>query len=156
MSLTIRPMRGADVPAASKLVTDCYRFLAERQGFSAAQLKGLLDQRCSAAYVGKCLREFEHHVAEVDGEMVGLVGIEGHELAELWVSPKRHRQGIGAALFRKAEDVISAAGHPVLTVHTTGYGTPFYRAMGCRIVGQKPCDRGPLKGWPHTNMEKRR
>ena len=154
MSLSIRAMQLEDVPAVNLLVTDCYRFLAERQGFSAVQFRRLLEERCSENFVRKLFEEFPHYVAESGGRIVGAIGIEGSEVAELWVSPDYHRQGMGRALFRKAEDVIRQAGHAALTVRTTGYATHFYGAMGAHIVGRKPCDGGPLQGWVLTYLEK--
>ncbi len=124
MGLVIRRMKSEDVPAVSRLVTDCYSFLADRQGFSALQLRRLLEERCSESCVREFYDRFEHYIAACGERIVGVVGIEKNDVAELWVSPDRHRQGIGRALFGKAEELIREAGHTVLTVRTSPRATP--------------------------------
>jgi ribosomal protein S18 acetylase RimI-like enzyme len=143
-----------DVLAVSELASTCYSFLAEQEGFSDSQLKQLLDTRCSIQYVQQSSRQFDRYVLELDGRIVGLVAIEENDLAELWVLPERHREGIGTLLFQEGERLIAGRGHRTLTVRTTGYAVPFYKAMGAHVVGRKPCEWGPLKGWELTYLEK--
>jgi ribosomal protein S18 acetylase RimI-like enzyme len=153
-AVSLRPMARTDIPAASRLTARCYRFLAERQGFSPEQRRRLLMERCSEAWVRETFEAYPRFVAEAGGRVVGLVGIEGNDIAELWVDPARHRQGIGAILFRKAKQVIADAGHTTLTVRTTGYAIPFYEVMGAHVVARKSCPGGPMVGWPLTYLEK--
>lgn len=153
-AVNLRPMTREDVPAASRLMTACYEFLAERQGFSEEQLRRLLAERCSEAWTRETFEAYPQYVAHVGDSIVGVVGIEGSDVAELWVDPTRHRQGIGTMLFRKAEQLIADTGHTTLTVRTTGYAIPFYETMGARVVDRKPCPGGPMIGWPLTYLEK--
>lgn len=154
MNVTIRAMTHDDVPAASRLVTDCYAFLAAQQGFSSRQLQRLVAERCSEEWIRKDTAHGETYVAESGGEVLGLVGVDQNEIAQLWVAPCAHRSGVGATLFAKAEHVIRRQGSAVLTVHTTGYAIPFYQAMRARIVTTKRCACGPLAGWTLTYLEK--
>ena len=147
-------MNMEDVPVVAGLIAECYKFLAKQQKFTPLQLKRLLEECCSEEYVLKLYNEFPHYVAETKGGIVGIIGIEGNDIGELWVFPKYHHQGVGAELFKKAEQLIVEAGYSVLTVHTTGYAIPFYEAMGAHVVGKKLCSGGPLKGWPLTFLEK--
>ena len=151
---SIRPMTIEDIPAVSRLVTACYEFLTERQGFSPEHLRRLLAERCSEAWVRGTFPAYPRFIADANGRVVGLVGIEGNDIAELWVDLAWHRQGIGTMLFGKAQQTIADAGYATLTVRTTGYAVPFYEAMGGHIVGRKPCPSGPLVGWPLTYLEK--
>lgn len=153
-AVSLRPMTREDVPAASRLVSACYRFLAERQGFSAEQLRRLLAESCSEAWLEETFDAYPRFVAESGTCVVGLVGVEGNDVAELWVDPAWHGQGIGAMLFRKAERMMRDAGHTTLTVRTTGYAIPFYEAMSAQVVDRRPCPSGPLIGWPLTYLEK--
>jgi len=153
-NVNMRAMTSEDVPAVSRLVTACYEFLAERQGFSPEQLQRLLVERCSEAWIRETFHAYPRFVADSDGCVVGLVGVEDNDLAELWVDPACHRQGIGTMLFAKAEQMIADAGHATLTVRTTGYAVPFYEAMGAHVVAQRPCPGGPMVGWPLTYLEK--
>ena len=154
MDVQIRPMSPDDVVPVAALVADCNRFLALRKGFSARQVRRLLAERCSEAWVRDTTAAGGTYLAVSGGAVVGLVGIEGHDLAELWVAPRWHRRGVGARLFAKVEGILRERGHSRLTVRTTGYAIPFYEAMGARVVGEKACDRGPLEGWPLTYLEK--
>ena len=143
-----------DVAAVSKLVTDCYTFLAGRQGFSSRQLQRLIAERCSGDWIRQSTALGETYVAESGGAIVGLVGVEGNEIAELWVAPDLHRTGIGSQLFAEAECIMCRRGHTVLTVHTTGYAITFYQAVGAHVVRKQTCDCGPLEGWTLTYLEK--
>ena len=154
MKITIRHIKPADVPAVSDLVSSCYSFLAQHQGFSAAQLQRLISERCSPECIEQTCHEFERYIAESSDDVVGMVGLRENDVAELWVSPDFHHQRIGAQLFAKAEDLIRSRGHAVLTVRTTGFAVPFYQAMGCRILEKKACPFGPLEGWVMTHLEK--
>ena len=155
MNISIRRMSADDVPAVSRLMSSCYLFLAKEEGFSDCELEQLLDTRCSAQYVRESSRRFDRYVGELDERIVGVVAVQESDVAELWVLPERHREGLGTALFQKGEQLIADAGHRILTVRTTGYAAPFYEAMGAHVVGRKRCDRGPLKGRDLTYLEKR-
>lgn len=153
-TFTIRTMILDDVAAVARLVTDCYTFLSQQQGFSSRQLQRLVAERCSEEWVRQTTTLGETYLAESSGEIVGLVRIDGHEIEELWVSPCCHRSGIGSRLFSSAAQLMRQRGYAVLTVHTTGYAIPFYLAMGARIVAKKSCTCGPLEGWTLTYLEK--
>lgn len=154
MSISIRSMTLEDVPVVAVLTAECYKFLAEKQGFSSPQLKSLLKERCSEDYIRKLYNEFSHYVAEIKNGIVGVISIKGNGIAGLWILPKYHRQGVGKKLFEKAEQLVAQKGYNLLTVHTTGYAVPFYEVMGMHIVKKEPCEFGPLKGWPLTFLEK--
>jgi ribosomal protein S18 acetylase RimI-like enzyme len=47
------------------------------------------------------LKRSQKIVAEVDGYVVGFVGVDGDELAWLYVDPAHHSQGIGRRLLRQ-------------------------------------------------------
>ncbi|MBN1517047.1 GNAT family N-acetyltransferase [Candidatus Sumerlaeota bacterium] len=147
-------MDSQNAAAVSRLLAACYVFLAERQGFSDAQLRRLLNERAAENQIQKSSQEYERFVAVTGGEIAGFVGVEGNEVAELFVAPERQGQGVGRRLFHHAEWLISSRGHRTLTVHTTGYAIPFYLAMGMHIVAEMPCSYGPLEGWTLTYLEK--
>jgi hypothetical protein len=42
-----------------------------------------------------------------------------------------------------------------MRVCTTGYGRPFYEAMGMTFVGKREIDCGPMEGGKVTVLEKR-
>ncbi len=94
-------------------------------------------------------------VAEEDGQPVGMIAFSEDEIQNLWVRPAFHRRGIGSALFRAAEATIRNTGQPRMCVCTTGYGRPFYEAMGMTVVGKKKIDTGPMVGGETTVLERR-
>jgi GNAT superfamily N-acetyltransferase len=149
-------MTEPDAVAVSQIVVAGYVFLAEREGFSEQQVKRLLAERSSETVVReRWLREWDCYVAECGARVVGALAIERHEIAELWVLPDYHRQGTGAALFRKAEGVIAASGYRHLTLRCATLSSKlFYETMGTEIVDTRPCSSGPLSGWPLTYYRK--
>jgi len=82
--------------------------------------------------------------ATMDGQTVGFVTIRKHfdsaaEVYVMGVVPQAHRQGVGAALLRRAEDWLKGEGVKYLQVKTLSESRPnaeyartraFYRAMG--------------------------
>jgi len=153
--IRIRKMTRRDVTAVRRVVRDGYEFLAEEEGFSPKQRRRLLEERCSAEWIGEHFMRCHSFVAVSDEEeVVGVVAVDGAEIAELFVAPSHHRRGIGARLFRKAEQAIADSGHQCLEVSTTGYAVPFYEAMGATITGPDIVLDGPLIGWHCTCLEK--
>jgi GNAT superfamily N-acetyltransferase len=72
------------------------------------------------------------YVAEVEGEIVGVLrGREGR-LASLFVDKRYHRQRIGRRLVETFEADSRALGVSVIGVAATLYAVPFYLAMGYR------------------------
>lgn len=155
--LTIRAMIESDAVPVSQIVADGYRLLAEQEGFSEEQLGRLLAERSSEAAVREgWMAQWECYVAELADRVVGAIAIAGNDVAELWVARQRHRQGIGTALFRFAEQRVAAAGHRTLTLRCAARGAqPFYEAMGLEAADTRPCPFGPLEGWPLTHYRKR-
>ncbi|HEY3379677.1 MAG TPA: GNAT family N-acetyltransferase [Armatimonadota bacterium] len=146
MHIRIRSMTGADTHPVSGIVAADYRLLAVHDGFTAQQLQRLLTERCTADYLRDgWLTRWECYVAESDARIVGVVAIDGNEIAELWVAPERHHQGIGATLFRYAEGVLRDAGHRLLTLHcATRTARLFYLSMGCESRAR---DLAPAARW---------
>ena len=157
MDSTIRAMTEADANPVSAIVAADYRLLAVYDGFTPEQLHRLLAERCTADYLREgWLTRWDCYVAESSTRILGAVAIDGNEIAELWVAPECHRQGIGSALFRYAEQRMWEAGHRQLTLHcATMSAQPFYLAMGCDVVDVRPCSGGPLEGRPITCYRKK-
>jgi len=147
-------MAPEDILCVSEIVSECYCFLAKKQGFSDNQLQGLLSERGTKQCIAKWFDKYQTFVSEDDSKLLGVLGTEKNDIGELWVLPSHHGRKIGKTLFQKAEQEIAKAGYPKLTVRTTGYAVPFYKAMGAFVVDQRPCAFGPMKGWNMTYLEK--
>ena len=97
MCVQTRAMTEADAPPVSQIIGACYRKMAEREGFGQEQLARLLAEHSTEGIVREgWLRQWECHVAESGTRVVGALAIEGNDVAELWVSPKYQRKGIGS------------------------------------------------------------
>jgi GNAT superfamily N-acetyltransferase len=151
-NINVRPLLDADVPSVGGLLADCYGILAQKKRYSAIELEGLL-RLCTPDAVRSRLVSYIAYVAEVNGTVVGFLGLEDNDVAELFVSPSCQRQGIGTALFRFAEQQLRSRGYERLTVHTVS-APAFYAKVQATMVDERVCDRGPLIGWPLSYFEK--
>jgi uridine phosphorylase len=151
--MIIRKMTEQDDMAVSQIVSACYRIIAEPDGITLDQRDRLIAERCQPEHMAINRARYTCHVADSDGSVVGFIASSGSDIEELFVHPKHHRRGIATALFRKAE---ADGEHSVLTVGTTGYGIPFYKAMGMCITGKRLVTFGPLEGKELIQLEKRR
>jgi GNAT superfamily N-acetyltransferase len=147
-------MTEADDEAVSGIVSEGYRFIAGPDNLSVQQLDRLIRERCRPEHMSAMRGQSECSVARHNGIAVGMIAVNGSNIEELFVAPVHHRQGIGSALFRHAERAVIAAREAVLRVETTGYGVPFYKAMGMRAVGRLRVAFGPLEGRENIIMEK--
>lgn len=92
-----------------------------------------------AAYVGERGQLFV--VAEVDGEVVGLVDWNGDFVNALHVRSDHARSGVGGRLMDHAEAAMAAAGHPQARLETDTFNTrsqAFYAKRGYREAGRYP------------------
>jgi len=153
----IRPMADSDAKQVATILADCYRLLTGSEDFSDEQCHRLLTERSTKSVVREAwLEQWDCHVLESGaGVVMGALAIEDNEIGELFVSPSHQRLGVGAALFRYAEERVRKAGHRKLTLRCAARSAmPFYEAMGMRAVDTRPCPCGPLEGWPLTHYEK--
>ena len=136
--ISIKRMRDEDIPRVSNILCSCYRWLAEREGFSDDELKGLLEVRGSEETVRKESQDELYLVACKNKTIAGMVSVKKNAITKLYVEPGYHGQGIGTALFRAAEDAVIAGKYSDLTPVATGESPiPFYQAMGISGAGYK-------------------
>ena len=154
--ITIREMTQSDAHAVSQIVSDGYADLAQQEGFSVDQRERLLNERSTPSDICAWLAQWQCFVAASGEGVLGALAVAGNDVAEIWVSRQHRGKGIGTALFQHAEQVIAEAGLQELTARCAAAGVrPFYEAMGCVVVGVKPCPNGPLTGWPLTHYRKK-
>ena len=151
--IAIRPMQEFDDLPVSCIVSDCYRLIAEPDGLTSEQRDRMIAERCQPAHMASHRARFTCHIAEQDARVVGFIAASGSDVEELFVDPKHHRRGIATALFRKVE---ADCQDSVLTVGTTGFGLPFYQAMGMQVTDSRLVTFGPLEGRQLIQLEKRR
>ena len=153
MDIALRRATAADDQTISDIICEGYRFIAGPDGITEEQLADLIgahqvERAAEMRAVWECL------VAEVDGLVVGMIAFSEDEIQNLWVRPEVHRRGVGTALLGAAETAIRATGGPRVCVCTTGYGRPFYEAMGMTFIGKRSIDVGPMVGGEVSVLEK--
>jgi len=153
--INIRDMRDEDIAIVSEIVCAGYNWLAQTEGFTAEELRRLLDERGSIDAISKQSKECHFLVAIIDDKIVGMASIFKNEIAKLYVASDYHHHKIGSALFAAAEKQIADEGYA--EIHLVAFPTSlkFYKAMGMAIDGEKTSTRGPLKGRTFIHFRKR-
>jgi putative acetyltransferase len=77
-------------------------------------------------------------VRDGDGQVVGFIGVEGDEVAALFIHPAWRGQGIGRRLFTYAVETLGATRVDVNEQNDQAMG--FYRRMGFEVVGRSAMD----------------
>jgi len=133
MIVLIRPLEAADIPAAAALLCRAAdEFILHEStpedaaAFLADQGEAGLRSRLDGGYV--------YHVALIDGELAGFVGVRGgSHLYSLYVDKRYQRRGIARKLWEtaRAAALDGAPDHPgVFTVNASNYALPLYEALG--------------------------
>lgn len=142
----IRPMTGADISRVSGILCEGFRLCAAPDSYSASQLEALLKDRGSVSAVEEAFRRYPGRWFVAGQNVIaGFIYVEKNEIGLLYVANKFQRRGIATALFRYAQEIISRT-YDNMFLTTTGYGAPFYLAMGMTKTGTVICDNGPLYG----------
>jgi putative acetyltransferase len=77
-------------------------------------------------------------VRDGDGQIIGFIGVEGAEVAALFIHPHWRGQGIGRRLFTFAVETLGATRVDVNEQNDQAVG--FYRRMGFEVVGRSSVD----------------
>jgi len=139
----------------SQIVCVGYRSIAKREGYTPAELYRLIAERGSEEAIRQQRERYRFLVACSERDILGLVGIEGNEIAKLYVDPEYRRQGVGRKLYRAAEKAILDSGHKGIVLGTFPSSVPFYQSVGMTVVGARTVECGTLEGRQNVIMEKR-
>ena len=77
-------------------------------------------------------------VRDGDGQVIGFIGVEGDEVAALFIHPAWRGQGIGRRLFIYAVETLGATRVDANEQNDQAVG--FYRRMGFEVVGRSALD----------------
>ena len=138
MSVVVRRARPEDAPALRAILQDTLESTWLPQLSETAAAEARTGAR-PAAYVDA--RGLEFRVAEIDGEVVGLVDWEGDFVNALHVLGRHARSGIGGRLMDVAEAEIRAAGFAAARLETDTFNTRsqgFYAKRGYREADRYP------------------
>ena len=85
-----------------------------------------------------------YHVAENDDRIIGFIALRDNKhVFHMFVDKAWHRQGIAAALWRRARETAHARGNPgEFTVNASNYALPVYEKMGFVRTAEMQCKNG--------------
>ena len=87
--------------------------------------------------------EYKLWVAELDGEIVGMISVRAkRHISLLFVDDKHQRMGIGRDLINTAADFMRSNGETFATVNASPYGVKFYHAVGFKDMCPEYVDSG--------------
>jgi GNAT superfamily N-acetyltransferase len=142
---TIRVGHAADAESISMLILElAERFVLPefstegRERFATAHTPAAIEQRMQSGY--------RYHVAERDGELVGVVGIcEPSHLYHLFVAARLQGHGLGRRLWEVARVGWPASNSPrTWTVRSSRYAVPVYERFGFVATGPPQVQGGVL------------
>lgn len=146
--MIIRAFAPTDAEAVSALIRHTMR-VSNSRDYPLERLQLLIDY-FSPTKVLQLSQERECLVAEVDGQVIGTVGLEADELVTFFVHPDHQGQGVGARLLMAIEERAGALGIARITVDSSITGAAFYARMGYTRTG---VERDGTAG-PQIGMEK--
>jgi len=150
MNAVIRDATPADAAAISGLVCR----VADETIFADGPVDGrryFMAMNTPAATAGKLSDSaYRYHVAERDGEVVGIVAMRGNaHVYHLFVDTSLHRSGLGRALWERAREACRQRGNTGrYTVDATPSTVGFYERFGFEVSGSQ----GMRNGHPAVPM----
>lgn len=133
----LRPYQAADARAVGRLIADTYRAFnlaalpPEQQArYLGPFLFATSQDPAHRADIARMIQAPMVYVAEVGGEIAGVLRGRPGRLHSLFVSAGHHGHGIGRALVTRFEEECRAAGATKITLASTLFAVPFYQRMG--------------------------
>jgi putative acetyltransferase len=124
-----------DAEAVSALIRHTMR-VSNSHDYPLARLQPLMDY-FSPDKVRQLNQERLCLVAEVNGQVIGTVGLEDAELATFFVHPDHQSMGIGTQLLAAIEEHARARGITRITVDSSLTGAAFYARRGYVRTGME-------------------
>jgi N-acetylglutamate synthase-like GNAT family acetyltransferase len=129
----IRQFQPGDAPACCQLIHDCLANDSSlssglREKINISETPQIMDERARLFYIAVC---------ELEGRIVGLVGLDMNEIRLLYVSPGHQRNGIGRRLFEHIKAMVPKTLFSDIFVYASLQSIGFYQACGF-------IDKGPF------------
>lgn len=137
-AIVIRPWQLADFDAVKAILDDTFASTWQPQ-LTPEALQAYRDSAEPLGYIDQMGPAF--FVAEIDGDVVGMVHWEDDFVHALHVPAAQQRKGIARALMAFAENGMRAAGIEVARLETDTFNEGsqgFYLALGYREAGRYP------------------
>lgn len=140
--IALRLARPTDSVAIKAILQDSFESVW-RPNISAAAATAYLDEDRGGAYIGEYGRDF--WVAELDGEVAGLVHWQDDFVHALHVGSAYRRHGIGQRLMDLAETAMARAGIGAARLETDTFNEASCASYGAR--GYAEAGRYPDEEW---------
>lgn len=140
--IVIRKAEAGDIAALKRVLRETFEgtWLPH---ISAASAQRYVETDIGGRYVDGHWREFA--VAEIDGDVAGLIHWRGDFIEAVHVSAGRQGQGVGRRLLSHAEAAIADAGFEQARLETDTFNIPAQRVY--RSTGYVEKDRYPDDEW---------
>ncbi|MEZ2328599.1 N-acetyltransferase family protein [Mesorhizobium sp. RCC_202] len=140
--ITLRKARDGDIPALKQVLQETFEG-TWMPHISAASAQRYVETDIGGRYVDEYWRDLA--IAEVDGEVAGLIHWRDDFIEAVHVKADRQGQGVGRALLSHAEQQIAAAGFEQARLETDTFNMPAQRVY--RATGYVEKDRYPDDEW---------
>ena len=141
--IDIRPIEPADIEPVASLLSELAsaHIIGE---FERSAQEDFLAKNDANAIRGFIAGGYRYHVAEMNGELVGFVGVRANtHLYHLFVATTLQGQGIGRMLWETAKHECVASGQGgVFTVNSSNAAVPIYERWGFRRAGPVQTSNG--------------
>jgi GNAT superfamily N-acetyltransferase len=136
-------MEATDIEPVARLLSELAKDFITGEFEATAQNRFLVENNAEAIR-GFIATTFRYHVAEMNGELVGFVGVrESKHLYHLFVSRPLQGRGIGRKLWELAKKECEACGHHgAFTVNSSDHAMPIYERWGFRRDGPAKTSNG--------------
>ena len=127
----IRPIESADVEQVAELLAQLAREFILWE-FEAAAQERFLAKNNAAAIRDFIANGYRYHVARLNGELVGFVGVRDNKhLYHLFVAKPMQRRGLGRRMWQLAKRECLDNGHRgPFTVNASNNAIPIYERFG--------------------------
>ncbi|MFT4307939.1 MAG: GNAT family N-acetyltransferase [Candidatus Woesearchaeota archaeon] len=135
--MDIRPFSEDDAVEASELIGRCLSEVTSKH-YDARAIEQIREEYTPERLVEKA-RKSTMLIAELDGQVVGTVRLEGDTIFTLYVDPSKHRSRIGSKLMTQVESLARERGYARVRVEALVSSTGFYARRGyhkVRVISQ--------------------
>ncbi len=161
-SIEIRPYREPDALAVGRLIADTFgefnlsSVTAEERDLLLGPFRHARSpERVHQEAIAEAIRSAMVFVAEIDGEIAGVLRGRVTRLGSLFVRGEHHRRGIGRRLVARFEQACAKQGGGAIKVAATLYAVPFYLEMGYkRTTGVRAYHAFGASGLEYQPMKK--
>ncbi len=160
--IIIRDYQEVDAPAVGILIADTYSQFnltfappEQRNAFMGPFQYARSLEKSHQDEIARVLRAEMAFVAEVDGQIAGVLRGRKEKLQSLFVSGEFHRRGIGRRLVERFDAECASLGSGVIRLMASLYAVPFYQSVGYKkSTGVRLMKSFDGEGLPYQPMKK--